>query len=58
MTPREAIEHLIRDSIRLGYETSAMGVPLEEAQREFLAHPLAEEGIRRAIAVVRQVGAS
>jgi hypothetical protein len=58
VTPREAIEHLIRDSIELGYRASALGVPMDEAQRGFLADPLADEGIRRAIAAVRQVGSS
>ena len=59
MTPREAIEHLIRDSIEVGYRSAKLGAPsLEEVQDGFLSHPLADEGIARAIAAIRQVGRS
>ncbi|MCW2785204.1 MAG: hypothetical protein JWP74_1721 [Marmoricola sp.] len=53
MNAREAVEALIRDSMEAGYRSAEMGVPMADAQRLFLADPLAPLGIQRLIDHVR-----
>lgn len=56
-TPHEAVEHLIRETVALGYAAATLGIPLDEAVKDAVAAAQSNV-IPLTIAVVRQVGQS